>query len=280
MTTLKKTRPIIALLLSFITPGLGHVYAGNLKRGIIFFLVVELLTVSVHIFSAFRFKFYGLVWYFAAWTCLLGFFVFVLFDALFGINKLRVTVLKPYHKWYFYVFICAATVLMDTFVLEAVLPDIKAFKSYRMSSVSMEPALYVGDRLIADMKIYKQEKPKRGDLVIFEFPKDPSKEFIKRVMGVEGERVAIINNKIYVNNKIIDDPWGYIENSREKNYLKELENFGPAVVPEHSFFVLGDNRYNSMDSRLFGFIELSKIRGKILYVYWAKDKSRIGMEIR
>jgi signal peptidase I len=92
--------------------------------------------------------------------------------------------------------------------------------------------------------------------------------------------VEITDNKVYINDKLIDDPWGYYESSGEKTYLKELENFGPVVVPKDSLFVLGDNRHNSMDSRIFGFVDLTKVKGKALYIYWAKNKSRIGMEIR
>jgi len=280
MTNLKKTRPVIALLLSIVTPGLGQVYNGKLKRGIVYFLLVEFLSVLVYVFSGLRFKFYGLMLYYASGLSFLGFFLFILLDALFGINKLRVTILKPYHKWYFYVAISGVTFVMNEFVLTAILPDIKAFKSYRIPSSAMRPTLLVGDRLIVDRKIYKEVKPKRGDLITFEFPKDPSKDFIKRVIGLEGEKVEIISNKIYINDELIDDPWGYYESSGQTKYLRELENFGPVVVPEHSLFVLGDNRHNSMDSRFFGFVHFSKVKGKALYIYWAKDKSRIGMQIR
>jgi signal peptidase I len=70
----------------------------------------------------------------------------------------------------------------------------------------MAPTLLVGDRLIADMRIYKSQKFKSGDPIIFEFPKDPSKDFIQRVIGMEGEKVEIVNNKIYINDKLLDDP--------------------------------------------------------------------------
>jgi len=98
-------------------------------------------------------------------------------------------------------------------------------------------------------------------------------------MGVEGEKVEIIDNKIYINDALIDDTWGYYESSGQTKSLRELENFGPAVVPEYSLFVLGDNRHNSMDSRLFGFVHFSKVKGKALYIYWARDKSRIGTSL-
>lgn len=139
----------------------------------------------------------------------------------------------------------------------------------------MSPALLVGDRLVADMRNHKSQKPQRGDIIIFEFPKDPSKDFIKRVIGAEGEKIEIVDNKIYINEKLLDDPWGHFTMPRSS-----IEDYGPVRVPEDSLFVLGDNRDNSMDSRFFGFINVEKVKGKALYLYWAKDKSRIGMQLR
>jgi signal peptidase I len=139
----------------------------------------------------------------------------------------------------------------------------------------MEPALLVGDRLIADMKIYKSEKPKRGDIIIFEHPKDPSKDFMKRVIATEGEKVEIIRNKIYINDQLMDDPWGHFTMPRSS-----IEDYGPVRIPVGLLFVMGDNRDNSLDSRMFGFINVEKVKGKALYIYWGKNRARIGMEIK
>jgi len=280
MANLKKRRPVLAFLLSLITPGLGQMYIGKLKRGIVFFVIFEFLFILLHIFSGLRFEFHGLVLFFASGAILLGFILFVSLDALIGINKLRVTVLKPYHRWYYYVGILAAVLIINEVILEPILPNIKNFKPYRIRSSGMAPSLLVGDRLVADRKIYKEEKPKRDDVIIFEYPKDPSKDFLKRVIGLEGEKLEIVNNKVYINDKLIDDPWGYYESSGQAKYLKELENFGPVVVPKDFLFVLGDNRHNSMDSRFFGFVDITKVKGKALYIYWAKNMNRIGMEIK
>ena len=283
MANLKKTRPIIALLLSLITPGLGQMYNGKLKRGIVFFLVCELLFILLHIFSQLLFEFHGFVLLLGVVAISLGFTLYVLLDALMGTKKLRVTVLKPYHKWYYYVGIFAAVLIINEVILEPILPDRKHFKPHKISSSGMAPALLAGDHLMTDRMIYKNEKPKRGDIIIFEFPKDPKdfknppKDFAKRVIGLEGEKVEIVKNKVYIDDKLIDDLWRYYESGWQN--LKDLENFGPAVVPKDSLFVLGDNWYNSMDSRLFGFVDLSKTKGKALYIYWAKDKSRIGASL-
>jgi signal peptidase I len=84
------------------------------------------------------------------------------------------------------------------------------------------------------------------------------------VIGMEGEKVEVIENKIYINGKLLDDTWGH--------FIKDhfgSDTFGPVVVPKDSLFVLGDNRDNSQDSRHWGFVNIEKVRGKALYLYWA-----------
>ena len=206
---------------------------------------------------------------------MVGFFVFILLDALRGAIKSRAIALKSYNKWYIYLIIF----LLGSVVIRPLLGwTIKnnIARAYKIPSSAMKPALLVGDHLIANMRIYKSEKPKRGDIVIFEFPKDPSKDFIKRVIGMEDEKVEIVNNKIYIDGKLLDDPWGYFEDESLGKGFPVLERFGPVVVPKDSLFVLGDNRNNSQDSRFFGFVDIKQAKGKALYLYWAKDKSRIA----
>jgi len=157
-------------------------------------------------------------------------------------------------------------------------------QAFKIPSSSMEPTLLVGDYLLVnkfiygtrfpfiDKKILEIKKPRRGDIIVFIYPKDRSKDFIKRVIGEEGEKVEIIQNKIYINDQRIDDPWGYYS---EKNplvrYLPSMERYGPVVVPKDSLFVLGDNRDNSQDSRFWGFVTLNEVRGKAFIIYFSLD---------
>jgi signal peptidase I len=271
----RRRKPILALIFSIITPGLGQIYNGQLKKGIIFYLV-EFLIVVFLILSGLFFKFFGMIF---SLVIILGFFLFILVDALFGAIKLKENASKSYNKWYIYL----AIFLINGFVIQPLLSwTIRSniVRAYKIPSSTMEPTLLVGDHLIANMKIYKSGKPKRGDIIIFEYPKDPSKDFIKRVIGLEEEKAEIINNKIYINEKLLDDPWGYFEDVGSVKGIPELEKFGPAVVPKDSLFVLGDNRNNSQDSRFGGFVNIKKVKGKALYLYWAKNKSRIGMELK
>jgi signal peptidase I len=155
-------------------------------------------------------------------------------------------------------------------------------QAFKIPSSSMEPTLHVGDHILVskfiygikipftDHRLFQFRNPKRGDVIVFIFPKDPSKDFIKRVIGVEGDRVDIEGNKIYINGKQIEDPWGYYDRKNEW-----MRNLGPAglfervVVPKGHLFVLGDNRDNSQDSRFWGFVNVNQVRGQAFVIYFS-----------
>ncbi|MGO8988890.1 MAG: signal peptidase I [bacterium] len=156
---------------------------------------------------------------------------------------------------------------------------IRAFivQAFKIPSSSMEPTLLVGDHILVNKFIYgiripytnikfcQYKKPGRGDIIVFIFPKDRSKDFIKRVIGLEGEKVEIINNKIYVNDKLMNDPWGHFILARPS-----LEDFGPIRIPEGSLFVMGDNRDNSQDSRFWGFVNINNdVIGRAFVIYYS-----------
>ena len=210
---------------------------------------------------------------------LIGVFLFLVLDASFGAAKLKAILLRAYNRWYLYLTAVGLTILIFT-LLPPPSESERRFKAYKIPSSSMQPVLFPGDRLVANMKIYRKEKPRRGDVIVFEYPKDRSKDFVKRIVGLEDEQVEIIHNKIYINGESMRDSWGYYENSSVEGYGQAVENFGPVVVPKGSVFVLGDNRRVGIDSRSFGSIELAKIKGKALYIYWAKKLNRIGTQVK
>ena len=167
-------------------------------------------------------------------------------------------------------------------------------QAFKIPSSSMEPTLRVGDYLLVskfiygiripytDIKFFQFRKPHRGNVIVFVFPLDPSKDFIKRVIGTEGEKVQIIDKKIYINDKLIDDPWGDFEKIGSVQYRQAIENFGPVIVPKDSLFVMGDNRNNSEDSRFWGFLHVNAVKGKafILYFSWDRNANNLLDKIR
>jgi signal peptidase I len=105
--------------------------------------------------------------------------------------------------------------------------------------------------------------PQRGDVVVFEYPRDPSQDYIKRVIGLPGEKVEVRGGVTYINDKPLNEP-----------YIKEapISPYGPAIVPEGTLFVMGDNRNGSSDSRAWGFLPMDRIIGKAMVVYWPIGK--------
>jgi signal peptidase I len=156
---------------------------------------------------------------------------------------------------------------------------IRAFivQAFKIPSSSMEDTLLIGDHILVNkfiygiripytnIKFFQYRKPKRGDIIVFIFPKDRSKDFIKRVIGTEGEKVEIIRKKIYINDKLIDDPWGQFKMARGS-----MEDYGPVKVPEGFLFVMGDNRENSQDSRFWGFVNINNdVVGSAFVIYYS-----------
>jgi signal peptidase I len=152
-------------------------------------------------------------------------------------------------------------------------------QAFKIPSGSMEPTLLVGDHILVNKFIYGIRipvigtkilpfaKPQRGDVIVFIFPKDRSKDFIKRVIGLPGEKVQIRERKIYINDRLIADPWGFFQSWE----MPTSDNYGPTEVPPGHLFVMGDNRENSEDSRYWGFVPLDDVLGKAFIMYWSWD---------
>ena len=161
---------------------------------------------------------------------------------------------------------------------------IRAFivQAFKIPSGSMEPTLLIGDHLLVnkfiygiklpfvEQKVLVYKEPQREDIIVFIFPKDKSKDFIKRVVGVSGDTVEIRQKKIYINTKLWDEPYGVYRDS-EVTALVPRDNFGPVVIPPGHVMVMGDNRDRSYDSRFWGFVPVDQIKGKALILYWSWD---------
>ena len=270
----QKRVPIIALLLSLLTPGLGQMYNGQLKRATVFYLSGLLLTIILSLSGLFS-NFYGTI---LCLAILVGYMILVMLGALLNAMKLQMITTRKYNRWYFYVLIILTQAfLINPYVKSVIIP----IKAYRMPAGSMAPALLVGDYLVVNKKYYHNEKPKRGDIIVFPFPKETSKDYVKRVIGLPGEKLEIRNNNVFINNQLIEEPYVEItEASTPSAKESPKADFEPIVVPPDNFFVLGDDRDHSYDSRHWGFVDISALKGKALYIYWARDKDRIGMEIK
>jgi len=182
-------------------------------------------------------------------------------------------------------------------------------EAFKIPSGSMIPTLTIGDHLLVnkfiygpripftDTRIFTWKEPKRGEIIVFKYPEDESKNFIKRVVGLPGDKIEIRKGKLFINDQVVQvtpieapDSAGQYSSSpyftRPKlfeeqlgtvqhriQYLRDQSgyDFGPVLVPKDSVFVMGDNRDNSQDSRVWGFVKENKILGRALVIYWSWD---------
>ncbi len=199
-------------------------------------------------------------------------------------------------------------------------------EAFKIPSGSMIPTLRIGDHLLVnkfvygpripftDLRIFTWKEPKRGEIIVFRYPEDEKKNFIKRVVGLPGDKVQIAQGRLLINDQPVPrDDRGLADDTEEqasgfsifgrpRRYEEQLgsfkhfiqyhrepvhENHGPVLVPKDSVFVMGDNRDNSQDSRVWGFVKTRKILGRALIIYWSWDGDdrwvrweRIGTLIR
>ncbi len=157
-------------------------------------------------------------------------------------------------------------------------------QAFKIPSGSMLPTLEIGDHILVSKFIYGIKMPftgttlvpisdpKPNDVVVFQFPKNPDLDYIKRVIAVAGDIVEIRDKKIFINGKPFDDPHGVFKDPMiHPAGLDARDNFGPATVPAGKFFTMGDNRDNSFDGRFWGFVDLKAVRGKAWIIYWSWD---------
>jgi signal peptidase I len=203
MEQTKRRIPIIAFLLSIPMPGLGHVYNGRLWKAILFFCGPWLLLLVLGL-SGF---FLSLIGFLFAIAAMFIYTLFVATHATIEAARLKTAHLKWYNKWYVYV--CA--LLMIGILESALLPtcrQIVGMRSYRVPSATMAPTLKMGDHFTTKLGAYKQRLPERGNIVTFPFPKDRSITFVKRVIGLPGEKIEIKDKVVFINDRPLDDPWG------------------------------------------------------------------------
>lgn len=170
-------------------------------------------------------------------------------------------------------------------------------QAFKIPSGSMLETLQIGDQILVNKFVYGVKvpftdgktlipvgSPQKGDIVVFKYPEDPSKDFIKRVVATAGDTVKIERKKLYVNGRPVEnepyavykDPMVYPPDFPDRTRARR-DNVDTFTVPENQLFVMGDNRDNSHDSRFWGFVDLRDVRGKALIIYWSWDKSKFGV---
>ncbi|MGA1826167.1 MAG: signal peptidase I [bacterium] len=155
---------------------------------------------------------------------------------------------------------------------------VRAFiiQAFKIPSGSMLETLQIGDHILVNKFIFHFTEPKRGDIIVFKFPGDKKKDYIKRLIGVPGDRLEIKNQQIYINNVLLDEPLveEYAEHKGIRTDIPQRDDFGPMIIPEKCYFMMGDNRDRSSDSRFWGLLKRELIEGKAFIIYWSWDKDK------
>jgi signal peptidase I len=172
-------------------------------------------------------------------------------------------------------------------------------QAFKIPSGSMIPTLLIGDHILVNKFIYGTtipftdkrililRNPERGDIIVFKYPENPKKDFIKRVIGTGGDVIEEKNKAVYVNGRVLNEPYAvHSDTSMKPPGNDPRDNFGPIKVPKGKLFVMGDNRDQSYDSRYWGFVDLKEVLGEAIIIYWSWNPdnwvrfNRIGRLIR
>jgi signal peptidase I len=162
-----------------------------------------------------------------------------------------------------------------------------AVQAFKIPTGSMENNLLIGDHLLVnkfvfgpslfgiERKLLPMQGIRRHDVVVFKYPDEPERDFIKRVVGLPGDTLELRNKKVHINGQPLDEPFVHflepVPTSSEVTSFDVRERYGPVRVPDGQYFVMGDNRDNSQDSRYWGFLPRSYIKGRALMIYWSFD---------
>lgn len=270
-----KKKPWLAVFLSYIFPGIGQFYNKQLLKGIAFVICAIFLYI-VHVI------FYPLFF------LLLPLYFFAIKDAFDSAEKINGSYQKFIEQGNRFTRIVVALLLLIEFIPFSDIAKAHFIQAYKIPAGSMKPSLEIGDHILIDKTTRVKDPIRTGDIIVFEYPEDPSRNFVKRVVGMGGDTIESKDKIIYINGKPIQEP--YVRRSDaaiRPASVEPRDNFGPIVIPDGKFFVMGDNRDQSYDSRYWGYVPKESVKGKAFKIYWSWDRinkkvrwERIGMRIR
>lgn len=295
----KKRRPWLAALLSLLLPGLGQLYNRQVRLALALMILALLLSMPAR-------------WLIAAVptesvvpvaailvVCGLAVPLLAIVQAAIRAKRMGAVHLAAFNRWFVYV---GLVVLMMIWGYIAQLVPVSSIDSYSTPSGGMIPTLLVGERFETRTKAFSDRMPERGELAILQTPSEPDVDFVKRIIGLPGDRIQMREGRLYLNGMVVERvalsdeeaapllqdfanarayrealPGGASYLISEISDNEQLDNTLEFVVPAEHVLVLGDNRDRSNDSRAgLGFIPISGLRDKPLFIFWSADKSRIG----
>jgi len=257
--------------LSYLVPGLGQIYNGLVARGLLYYCLFSiwgscLFVLSLNAMKA-NFNKLNVILLFVGLFIALIIFVYIIVDAIRQAKKQESPYhLKSYNKWTIYILAILIHQGVD-YVVSASIRDV-LIKPYRIPTASMDPTLITGDLILNNKLSFSTSNPKRGDVVIFQYPPNEELVYVKRIIGLPGDTLFIKNKEVFINRSQLDEPYViHIDSTIHPIGHGPRDHFGPSVVPSNRYFVLGDNRDNSLDSRYWGTVERNQIKGIPRLIY-------------
>ena len=245
-----RMRRIAAVLITLVAPGAGHFLAGHFCRGVLWVAIGMACILSIPA------------------TMMIGLVGSVLARLGVTLDTLRLVDRRP--AWRAVVVGLAGLVVLGA-MWNAVVRTYY-IRALRIPTGAMEPTLLAGDFLMANNFVFRMTNPRRGEIIIFRYPGNPSVDFIKRCVAVEGQRVEIRDKELYVEGVRQVEPYViHIDPRVLPREISRRDNFGPIVVPNGHIFMMGDNRDDSHDSRFWGPLAVAFVKGKAEFLYWSWD---------
>lgn len=326
-----------ATLLSLLMPGLGQVYNGQVKKGLLILILLQpgLLLTSVPILLLSPIAPLNIV---IPALIVLSAFLYIYVDAYKTARRLGSDYqLKAYNKWYVYIGVYIGAYLLAWFIQPVIAHSFRSsvIQAFKIPSGAMEQTILIGDHFLVNKFIYRLAPPKRADIIVFRYPWKDDRDWIKRVVGLPGDRVEVRDQQVYVNERTLQEPYAQYTSARiggnfgpiivpkkgdtveirqdnhlylngqrldiptgryyPRDYGPAMTGFevfyaplfpvgttlnkptGPLVVQHDYYFTLGDHRDNSKDSRYWGFVEDTRIKGKAVVIYWSWNRHAKGM---
>lgn len=270
-------RRSLAAVFSMLIPGSGQTFNRQPRKGLVILVLAALFVLiggTLRLFSVF----WGLVIcvsfevVFLVWT--------VVDSTVHGGLKAKD---RPGFSKRRAVYLCAMVLI----VVNGVGGGTKFYANYLLAGLgtrvdpsnSMSPTVQSGDRFVADVSYYRHRTPQRSEVILLlrDEPGQGTVDLVKRIIAIGGDTIEATENGVYLNGKRLDEPYARYNSPDASNDTKRV--FGPVKVPIGNYFVMGDNRDDSYDSRYFGTVPLSRIEGRLLYLYWSRNRTRIGQVI-
>lgn len=272
---MRQIGPVRAALFNLLGPGLGYLYLGRMRLA--FVLLAAGLGIAAFAGWSRLILSPEATYVFGALIATIGLVPFIHCAVLAARNREVPT--RPYNRWWVYVlWIIGAWILSN--LLTQIRAPVFGFEPFRIPATSMAPTIREGDFVMTDTWYFDRTKPQHGDLVVFGLPSDPAVKFVKRVVGLPGDRIEIRNDVLYRNGKALEEPYITLVGAS----FTAASNFGPVDTPDGHYFMLGDNRHRSKDSRFIGAISRDLLHGRVEHrwfayndgIRWERFPERLG----